>query len=513
MKVNKRRGRPFGNLPPAREAEREPLTFRGGAKEFMNYRGMEAILGGAAGTGKSTALLAKIYMACEFAPNVRCLLVRKTRESLTESGLVTLEQKVLPPRHPSMIKGPQRRLRTNYRFPNGSEIVVGGLDKPSKIMSTEYDIIACQEATELRQEDWEALSTRLRNNRLPFQQIIGDCNPSSPTHWLYQRHLEGRLKLIPSRHEDNPAYYDEVRREWTLLGKKYLANLESSLSGVARDRLLLGRWVQAEGVIYTAWREDKHLIYKADLPGGGEWPPPDWRRFWSVDFGFTHPFTCGFWAMDGDGRLYLYREIYKTQTLVQDHAARMLAIWNEEALWWSEKRKIPLESAHGMTRPELIVCDHDAEDRATLERHLGMSTMGARKYVRKGIQAVSERLLIAGDGRPRLFVVADGLDETDPLLIEARKPRCLREEIGQYVWNKEKDAPVKESDDGCDQMRYLCMQVDYGIASLWETAASVPPAPRSSGPAGTFESIHNGPTRIRFGEGQASNRGNRLFGG
>ena len=449
MKVNKRRGRPFGALPPIREAEREPLEFRGGAREFLACRGPEVLISGPAGSGKSSALLWKIHAACEFAPGVRCLLVRKTRESLTESGLVTFEQKILPPRHPSMLKAPQRRLRTNYRYPNGSEIVVGGLDKPSKIMSTEYDIVACQEATELRQEDWEALSTRLRNNKLPFQQIIGDCNPSAPTHWLYQRHLEGRLKLIESRHEDNPAYYDARRQEWTLLGRKYLDNLAASLSGVALERLLRGRWVQAEGVIYAAWRDDKHLIYKADLPGGGEWPPLDWRRFWSVDFGFTAPFVCQFWAMDGDGRLYLYREIYKTQTLVQDHAVRMLGIWSEEAAWWSEKRKIALESAHAMTRPEFVVCDHDAEDRATLERHLGLTTLGARKYVRKGIQALSERLLPAGDGRPRLFVVADGIDELDPLLLAARKPRRFQEEVCQYCWNSAKDAPIKENDHAC----------------------------------------------------------------
>jgi phage terminase large subunit len=62
----------------------------------------------------------------------------------------------------------------------------------------------------LNQEDWEAIITRLRNWKMPYQQLIGDCNPDSPTHWLKARSgAGGPLVMLESRHEDNPCLRDE----------------------------------------------------------------------------------------------------------------------------------------------------------------------------------------------------------------------------------------------------------------------------------------------------------------
>jgi predicted O-methyltransferase YrrM len=58
-------------------------------------------------------------------------------------------------------------------------IVVVGLDKAQKVMSSEYDVIFVQEAIELTVDDWEALTTRLRNGKISFQQLLADCNPST----------------------------------------------------------------------------------------------------------------------------------------------------------------------------------------------------------------------------------------------------------------------------------------------------------------------------------------------
>jgi phage terminase large subunit len=114
-----------------------------------------------------------------------------------------------------------------------------------------------------------------------------------------------------------------------------------------------------------------------------------------------------------------------------------------------------------------VICDHDAEDRATLERHLGMGTVAAKKTVSDGIQAVQARLRPAGDGKPRLFVVRGALVERDPELEAAKKPLCLEDEIGGYVWDlkdgkQPKEQPVKENDHGCDAMRYVCAERDLG---------------------------------------------------
>ena len=55
-------------------------------------------------------------------------------------------------------------MRQAYHYPNGSEVVVGGLDKPSKVMSTEYDLVYVQEAIELFEND-APLVRSVRDNR------------------------------------------------------------------------------------------------------------------------------------------------------------------------------------------------------------------------------------------------------------------------------------------------------------------------------------------------------------
>ena len=89
------------------------------------------------------------------------------------------------------------------------------MDKPSKILSSEWDICFVQQAEELAQADWEAIITRLRNWQMPYQQLMGDCNPDAPAHWLKQRASAGRLVMLESRHEDNPALWDAEAGQWT----------------------------------------------------------------------------------------------------------------------------------------------------------------------------------------------------------------------------------------------------------------------------------------------------------
>ena len=68
----------------------------------------EIILSGPAGTGKSFACLWKLHQTALDHPGARCLIVRKTRESITESALVTFEAHVLPVH---MSGGPDRGSR------------------------------------------------------------------------------------------------------------------------------------------------------------------------------------------------------------------------------------------------------------------------------------------------------------------------------------------------------------------------------------------------------------------
>ena len=189
------------------------------------------LIEGPAGTGKSRAALEKLHAAALKHPGMRGAILRKTRKSLTQSAMVTFEQKVIAP-----ADGVQwRSTSEEYRYHNGSVLVVGGLDDTQKVMSSEYDLIYVQEATETTEHDWEMLATRLRNGVMPHQQLIADCNPGAPTHWLNQRCNKGLTTRLLSRHEDNPSISDE-----------YLNRLRA-LSGVRRARLYEGRWARTDG--------------------------------------------------------------------------------------------------------------------------------------------------------------------------------------------------------------------------------------------------------------------------
>jgi hypothetical protein len=167
------------------------------------------------------------------------------------------------------------------------------------------------------------------------------------------------------------------------------------------------------------------------------------------------------WAEDPDGKLYLYREIYRQRKTV-DEVAKMAI----DAVTFKDYKYVgPLEFAYQgrrwkEPRPRAVICDHDAENRAVFEREIGISTIPAKKTVADGIQAVKQRLR-----DKRLFICRDSLLERDPELAESHRPTCSADEVLGYAWDtaggkKLKDAPVKVEDDGMDAMRYVVAHLD-----------------------------------------------------
>lgn len=439
----------------------KPYQPYGGVRELFAHRSWdgEFLMSGPAGTGKTTGILNLLWWYAAEYDGMRALIIRKTRESLTESVLATWERFVVPENHPCL-QGASRATRKSYTIGN-SEIVVAGMkssgrDMTQNVMSTDYDVIVAFEAIEFTEEEWEKLTTRLRHGRMPNQLIIADTNPSHPRHWLKLRCNRGQTKLIESRHQDNPLLWDHATGDWTEFGRKYIAKLDS-LTGARKARLRHGLWVQAEGAVYESYDPAIHVVDHFEVPH-------QWSRYWSIDFGYTNPFVCGFWAMDGDGRLHLYREIYQTGLLVEDAARECLNLVGARnpdtgKRDWSKARE---------PKPKAVVCDHDAEDRATLERHLGMKTTAAKKDKGMGIQAVEKRLRKAGDGRPRIFFMSGALVKRDEELEDAKKPCCTSEEFDGYVWADKdtKEEPVKVNDHGMDMSRYMVMYFDAVTGQL-----------------------------------------------
>jgi hypothetical protein len=411
-----------------------PYTAHGTAALLWRNRAPEIVVSGPAGTGKSRACLEKLHFCALKYGGMRGLIIRKTRESLSEAALVTFEEKVLPAWSP-LKDGARRNFRQAYHYPNRSEVVVGGLDKPGKIMSTEYDMIYVQEATELEQADWQALTTRLRNNVIPYQQLIADCNPDAPTHWLWIRAQSDALTMLHSRHEDNPRLYRNGA--WTEEGLSYLATLDR-LTGTERQRLRLGQWVQASGIVYDVWSDgpaDGNVTEAADyIPDGGE-------ILWSVDDGYSgaldqatgqygansHPRVFGLYQLRHDGTICRFAESYRTQTLSEQHLDEVLAL------------PYPL--------PDYAVVDSSAAELRGRIQEKGIGPFGGTHPVEEGIKVLRRFIAPDANGRRRFLV----------------HPRCthFRAEMASYRYDAATGKPVKQFDHGPDEARMLCWKLRY----------------------------------------------------
>jgi hypothetical protein len=322
-------------------------------------------------------------------------------------------------------------------------LVVCGMDKPEKVLSSEYDFCYANECTELKLEDWETISSRLRNGVIPYQQLLGDCNPDAPYHWIKQREKDGKIVLLETDHKDNPVFWNVEKQEWTDVGRSYVLGTLESLTGVRLARLRYGKWVGAEGLVYTEFDRNVHIIPRFI-------PPDDWERIWVIDFGFIDPFVWQEWLIKPTGEMYLYREIYMTQRTVADHMACILEV---------TKCKI-----YKSQRPSAIICDHDAEDRATVDQVLQKNgidcfTMPAYKRIAPGINAVKRRLQ-----HRSVFIMEDALVETDTDLLNKKRPLCTSDEVESYVWDEKKRGgmyvPKDEYNHGQDCVRYAIAFVD-----------------------------------------------------
>jgi phage terminase large subunit len=137
--------------------------------------------------------------------------------------------------------------------------------------------------------------------------------------------------------------------------------------------------------------------------------------------------------------------------LVEDHARRINAL---------TERDPP---------PRAIVCDHDREGRATLEKYLGRGTIPAIKAIEPGIQLVAARLRPAkSDGKPRLFIMRDATLGRDRALDERKAPCSTADEFPGYCWPEvgkgagrlKGEIPVGKDDHGLDCCRYMVSHLD-----------------------------------------------------
>lgn len=389
------------------------------------------LLTGSAGGGKSRLAAEKVHGFMKKYAGATGLMLRKAREYASKSIVPFMQHTVVG--DDSTVT--MHKMDMFFEYSNGSVLYWGGMKDDGQREAIRsmggdgsLDIVWMEEANAFTRTDFDEVLARMRGKAAPWVQVLLTTNPDTPTHWIYQDLIQARgASVYLSKAADNP-YNPESYHE-----------VLSKLKGILHERLVLGLWKQAEGAVYDEFNTSVHVVDRFEVPSS-------WRRFRVVDFGYTNPLVCQWWGVDNDGRMYLYRELYETKMLVEDAAAQIRQL--------SEGEKI-----------ETTVCDHDAEDRATLERH-GVPTVAALKDIGTGIQAVKQRLAKRDDGKPGLFLVAGSLVDEDGTLKDSKKPTSTEAEFPGYVWPKAsdgkpiKEVPVKVDDHGMDALRYAVMYVD-----------------------------------------------------
>lgn len=389
------------------------------------------VYGGSAGGGKSRAAAEKMHGFCKKYPNSVGIALRKAREFASKSVVYAIKSVI----------GDDASVSYNasdliFHYANGSKIFIAGMKDEAQRQALRSingdgsaDFIWGEEANALTEDDHNELLGRLRGKAASWRQLLYTTNPDHPLHWIKARLIDGNEASVHySSAKDNPHLPAEYQ------------DILASITGTMGLRLREGMWVQAEGVVYDGWSDAIHMIDR--MPTGWE----AWRKIRVIDFGYVNPFVCQWWAIDPDNRLYRYREIYMTKRTVAQHAVKINLLSQGESY-------------------EATVCDHDAEDRATL-RMTSISSINAIKDVSRGIQVVQARLNRGHDEKPRLFMLKGALVERDGALLEEHKPVCTEQELPGYVWQTapdgkpDKEEPLKLNDHGCDAMRYAAMYLD-----------------------------------------------------
>lgn len=206
-------------------------------KVFLRTNGIEALFGGAAGGGKSSALLMAALQYVD-VPGYSALLCRRTFADLSLPG-------ALMDRFRSWISNYDDVHWNNNTFiatfPSGARITFGYLNNVNDYLrykGSEFQFIGMDEVTEIRESDYRYLFSRLRRpasgpvSQVPLRMR---CASNPAPNWVRQRFIvegkkEGRV-FVPSTLKDNPGIDADSYRQSL-----------SALDPVERRRLEEGDW-------------------------------------------------------------------------------------------------------------------------------------------------------------------------------------------------------------------------------------------------------------------------------
>lgn len=283
--------------------------FHAAARAADNVDGpVDVGCGGARGPGKSHAVLSQAALDdCQRVDGLKGLFLRQTGVSARESfddlvgkvvrGHVTME-----------------RVTNVLRFPNGSQILLGGFRTESdidKFVGIEYDLIIVEELNQLTEEKYTKLRGSLRTSKPNWRpRMYTSFNAGGIGHTFvkeryvlpHRENKETETRFVPSTYKENPALNAEYI--------EYLESLGGNLGRAWRE----GDWDLFEGQYFTEWRHVVHVV--APFP-----VPVTWIKYRSIDpSGREGVTSCHWYALDSSGKAWAYKEYYCTGRDLDEHA-------------------------------------------------------------------------------------------------------------------------------------------------------------------------------------------------
>ena len=294
---------------------------------FMARPEYECLYGGAAGGGKSDALLAEALRQVHI-PHYRAIIFRKTYPQLSE--LIDRSRSIYQPAFP---KAKYNSTEHCWTFPSGAKIYFGSMQYTKDRVNYQgkrYDFIAFDELTHFTFDEYSYMFSRNRPSGEGTRVYIrATTNPGGIGHgWVKDRFITAAPPLTPIEDNYKVATPDgkmvnlKRRRIFvpsTVFDNKellkndpnYLANL-AMMPEAEKNALLYGSWDSFDGQVFTEWRNDPvhyddhawtHVINPFKIPA-------HWRIIRGFDFGYAKPFSVGWYATDEDGKIYRIKEYY-----------------------------------------------------------------------------------------------------------------------------------------------------------------------------------------------------------
>lgn len=292
---------------------------------FMRRPEYEALYGGAAGGGKSDALVIEALRQVDI-PYYKGLILRKTYPQLSE--LIDKTLNYYPRAFP---KARYNHSTHTWTFPSGAKIIFGAMQHAKdkiKYQGQAYDFIAFDELTHFTFEEYVYLFSRNRPNG-PGTRVYmrATANPGGIGHgWVKERFITAAEPMTPidesvtwvdpqgNKHEriqqrifvPSSVYDNQALME---NDPDYVARL-AAMPEAERNALLYGDWDSFSGQVFTEWRNNPneerrntHVIAPFRIPS-------HWRIWCSLDWGYAKPFSVGWYAVDEEKRIYRIRELY-----------------------------------------------------------------------------------------------------------------------------------------------------------------------------------------------------------